>query len=192
MNPLDNAAVFLIDAIGSLVILVFMLRFLLEFLGITQSNPLSVFIGKVTGPVVNPIGRFIPRYKGFNTACFVSIFLLQAVLIVLIALVAYSMFPKVGGLALWSLGEVFKLLVNVFFFSIIIMIIISWVNPHTYNPIVSVLHQLTEPLMAPARRLIPPIGGLDISPIPVILFLELSKIIIAHPMIVAGRTMALG
>lgn len=192
MNPLDTAAVFLIDAVSSFVVLIFMLRFLLELFGITQSNPLSAFIGKVTAPIVNPLSRVLPRYKRFNTACFLSVFLLAAIKLILITLVAYSVFPKLGGLAIWSLGEVFKLMVNVFFFSIIIQIVISWVSPNTYNPIISMIYQLTEPLMAPARRLIPPIGGLDISPIPVILLLELSKIIIAHPLIVAGRTLALG
>jgi len=66
----------------------------------------------------------------------------------------------------------------VFLFSIFIQVIISWVNPGTYNPVVSLLYSITEPVLRPCRRLIPPISGLDLSPLVALIAIQLAKYLI--------------
>ena len=75
-----------------------------------------------------------------------------------------------------------NLAINVFLFSILIQVIISWINPGNYNPVLSLIHSLTEPLLRPARRLIPPISGLDLSPMVVMIGLTLLKMLLLPPL----------
>ena len=81
------------------------------------------------------------------------------------------------SLVLFSLAELFRLTINVFFWSILIQVIISWVNPGSYNPVTSLLYSLNEPLLRPARRLVPPISGFDLSPVVVMIALKLVEIL---------------
>ena len=87
-----------------------------------------------------------------------------------------------GALFVYSIAELFQLGVNVFLFSILIQVVMSWINPGAWNPLLSVLHSLNEPLLAPARRFIPPMGGLDLSPIAVMVALQFAAILVVGPL----------
>jgi YggT family protein len=78
----------------------------------------------------------------------------------------------------WSLLELAALVVNIYFFAILAMIIFSWIAPHANHPALALLYQLTEPVMSPFRRLLPPIGGLDFSPILVFVAINVAKIML--------------
>jgi YggT family protein len=84
-----------------------------------------------------------------------------------------------------------SLLINVFIVSILIQVIVSWVNPGMSNPVMGLLHSLNEPLLAPARRLIPPISGFDLSPIAVFICLQLLSILAVAPIRDLARSMLL-
>ena len=87
------------------------------------------------------------------------------------------------GLLVLSVAELLALLINVFLFSILIVVILSWVNPGAYNPATSLLVSLTEPLMRPARRMIPPISGIDLSPLVVLVVLQILKMLLIPPLL---------
>ena len=87
-----------------------------------------------------------------------------------------------AALLVLSVAEILQLAVHVFLFSILIQVIMSWINPGSYNPLLSVLHSLNEPLLGPARRIVPPIGGLDLSPIVVMVALQLAAILLVGPL----------
>lgn len=72
-----------------------------------------------------------------------------------------------------SIFQVVDLFLTIYIWIIIARCIISWVNPSPYHPVVRFLYRATEPVLAPARRLIPPIAGLDVSPIVVIFLIYL-------------------
>ena len=93
------------------------------------------------------------------------------------------------GIFLVALSELVSLGIDVFFFAIIIQVIISWVNPGAYNPVTSLIHSLTEPVLAPARRVIPPMGGLDLSPIAPIIVLKLAQMLLVAPVADMGLRM---
>jgi YggT family protein len=90
--------------------------------------------------------------------------------------------PSAFGLAALALVELLKLTINVFLFSVIILAILSWVSPGGYNPVANLLFQITAPLMRPARRMLPPMGGLDLSPMLVIIALYLLILLLVDPL----------
>lgn len=185
---LSNAGTFLIQTIFGLVMLVFMLRFIMQLVRADFYNPVSAFIVKVTTPVLRPLRKFIPGLLGLDMASIVVLLVLQVLELFLItALMGVSLSPL--GLTVLSLAELLDLALKVFLFSIFIQVIISWVNPGSYNPVIGVLHSITEPLLRPARRLLPPIHGFDLSPIIVIVGLQLVSMLVIAPISDFGRSL---
>ncbi len=146
---MTNALVYIIHALGRLFIFAFLLRFLLQWVRADFHNPLSQAIVRITNPLV--------------------ILGLQMLLFTILALITSGTFPGILPLLLGSLIEIADQVLWFYFIIIFVSVILSWVNPGTYNPVTSILYSLTEPIMAPVRRLIPPLGGLDLSPIFVII-----------------------
>lgn len=185
---LSNAGTFLVQTIFGLVMLVFMLRFIMQLVRADFHNPISQFIVKVTTPVLRPLRKFIPGMFGLDMASIVVLLVLQVLELFLItAMMGVSLSP--AGLTVLSLAELLDLVLKVFLFSIFIQVIISWVNPGSYNPVIGVLHAITEPLLRPARRLLPPIHGFDLSPIIVIVGLQLISMLVIAPISDMGRSL---
>lgn len=183
-----NAATFLIQTVFGLYILIVMLRFLLQWARADFYNPISQFIVKATQPPLKPLRKFIPGIGGLDMAALIFMLVLKFVELWLVTGLL-GMSPQIGGLAILSIAELLGLLINVFIFSILIQVIISWVNPGMHNPVMGLLHSLTEPLLAPARRVIPPISGLDLSPIIVIVCLQLASMLAVAPIRDLARSM---
>ncbi|MDH5359818.1 MAG: YggT family protein [Gammaproteobacteria bacterium] len=175
-NYFANAGVFLLDTLLGLYILAFMLRFLFQWARVDFYNPISQFLVKITAPVLNPFRRFIPGLMGLDMAAVVVMLLLQWLLFVGITLIhGGQLFPL--ALLVVAAAELLKLATYVFMFSIIIQAILSWVVPHGQNPILVLLYSLNEPLLRPARRLLPDMGGLDLSPLLVLIGLQLIRML---------------
>lgn len=183
-----NAATFLIQTVFGLYILIVMLRFLLQWARADFYNPVSQFIVKATQPPLKPLRKIIPGIGGLDMAALIFMLVLKFVELWLVTGLL-GMSPQMGGLAMLSIAELLGLLINVFIFSILIQVIISWVNPGMHNPVMGLLHSLTEPLLAPARRVIPPISGLDLSPIIVIVCLQLASMLAVAPIRDLARSM---
>jgi len=183
-----NAATFLIQTVFGLYILIVMLRFLLQWARADFYNPVSQFIVKATQPPLKPLRKIIPGIGGLDMAALIFMLVLKFVELWLVTGLL-GMSPQIGGLAMLSIAELLGLLINVFIFSILIQVIISWVNPGMHNPVMGLLHSLTEPLLAPARRVIPPISGLDLSPIIVIVCLQLASMLAVAPIRDLARSM---
>lgn len=183
-----NAATFLIQTVFGLYILLVMLRFLLQWARADFYNPISQFIVKATQPPLKPLRKVIPGIGGLDMAALIFMLVLKFVELWLVTGLL-GMSPQIGGLAMLSIAELLGLLINVFIFSILIQVIISWVNPGMHNPVMGLLHSLTEPLLAPARRVIPPISGLDLSPIIVIVCLQLASMLAVAPLRDLARSM---
>jgi len=187
-NYVGNAATFLIETLFGLYILIVMLRFLLQWVHADFYNPVSQFIVKATQPILAPLRRMIPGFAGVDLAAVALMFALKFVELRLVTgLLGLS--PQIAGLAMLCVAELLGLAINVFIFAILIQVIISWVNPGMYNPVMGLLHSLNEPLLGPARRVIPPISGLDLSPIAVIIFLQLISMLGVAPIRDLARSM---
>ena len=165
-----NAIVFIIDALARLYLLVLLLRLFLPLARADFHNPLAQAVLKLTSPLVIPVRRILPPIGRIDTATVVVAFGIQYLAIFLMALVQ-GMRPAITGLLIASLVSLVLLTINLFFWLIIIRIILSWVAGTTYNPAIAIVYALTEPLLRPFRRIVPDLGGFDISPIFVLIAL---------------------
>ena len=165
MNGLDTAAIYILQTLGSLYLLIVLLRFILQLVRADFYNPLSQFTVKATQPLLRPLRRIIPGFGGVDLASLVLAILVQLVIMALTLLLAYGTTGNPLQLLVWALIGVTSLFLKIFFFALIISVILSWVAPGSYNPGAQLVNQLCEPLLAPFRKLLPNLGGLDISPI---------------------------
>lgn len=185
-----QAAIFLIEIIFGLYILAVLLRFLLARVRADFYNPLSQFIVKVTDPAIKPLRRLIPGYMGIDWPSIVLLFAVQIIEIVLIALITSGRIPAPMGLFVLTFAYLIKEIIYVYIFIILIQVIISWINPGTYNPITVLLYQLSEPVLKPVKRMIPPAGGFDFSPLVVLIGLQLLIILLVSPLMDLGLTLS--
>jgi YggT family protein len=166
MSGFTEALIYIIQTLGSLYLLIVLLRFILQLVRADFYNPLSQFTLKATQPLLKPLRRIIPGLGGLDLASLVLAILVQVLLMVVIILIAGANPLAVGlQLLVWAVIAVTSLFLKIFFFAMIISVILSWVAPGSYNPGAQLVNQICEPLLAPFRRLIPNLGGLDISPI---------------------------
>ncbi len=180
-NPYaSDAATLLIQTLFGLYILVVLLRFLLQLVRADFYNPISQFIVKATQPPLGPMRRIIPGFGGIDLASLVLMFLLQCAEIWLLSVIDGKAAGSVG-IAIYAVAELLKLTIYLFFFSIIVQVVLSWVNPHAHNPITALIYRINEPILRPARRLLPPFSGVDLSPLLVLIALQLALILIVRP-----------
>ena len=174
---MTQALYFIVKTLTQLYLLLLLLRFWLPWFGADFRSPISQGILRLTSPLIVPIRRFIPSVGRLDTAT-VLVAVIIEYLLVLLLLSLRGISANVVTIALTAVVELAILSLNLMFFVILVRIILSWVAPNTYNPIVALLNVMAEPVLRPFRRLIPPIGGLDISPIFAIVLLQAGVIIL--------------
>ena len=173
--------IFLIDTIFSLYLFALVLRFLFQWSGADYQNPLSQFLIRITHPPLRILRRFVPSFGRIDTAALALMLALQMLSDTLIFLIQ-STLPSMGFIAIWSLAQLLDLVLNIFFYAILIRALLSWIGPTQYNPAVSLLYSLTEPLLQASRRLLPATGGMDFSPIIPIIGIQLIKMLLLPPL----------
>lgn len=176
-----NPIILIIEAVSSLYILAVMLRFLLQWTGADFYNPISQFLVKATQPPLRLLRRYIPPMGKIDTSSLVLMVALQMLAdwgIWMLRGVSIG----IGSLTVLSLMELINLLFNVFIFSIFARALLSWLNPGSFDATSSILYSLTEPVLRIGRRFVPEMGGVDLSPLAVLLFLQLAKMIILPPL----------
>ena len=183
-----DAGLFLVDTVLGIYILIVLLRFLFQLVRVDFYNPLSQFIVKASNPPLARLHKLIPSLWGIDLGAIVLLLILEGLRLALTTLMLGHT-PRVSGVLILSIGELLKLAVYVVVFSIFVRALLSWVSSGTGNPMARLLGSFTEPLLAPARRLLPATGGLDLSPI--ILFIALTLILklIVNPLLDLGRSL---
>jgi YggT family protein len=172
-NPLE----FLITTLFSLYIMVVMLRFILGAVRADFYNPVSQFLVRVTNPLLVPMRKVIPSIRQYDTSALLLMLLLQLLSLLVIMMLRGVSVPF-SYLLLAAIGELVVLAFNIFIFAIVIQVVISWVNPGSYNPVNALLHSITRPVLAPVQRLIPPISGIDLSPLVALIGLQVLKMLV--------------
>ena len=176
---MSAAVFFIIRTLFELYILCFLLRLVLQMTRADFHNPLSQFIVRVTNPVVAPLRRVVPPIRGLDSATLIVFLVLEVIATWLLAWFAGIALTPGSMLLLAGLRAVYTV-VRMYVFAVLIYAILSFVSPGTYNPLSSVLASICDPLLRPFRRLIPAIGGLDLSPLFVIIGLQ--AVLIALPL----------
>jgi len=153
-----------INLFFGLYLLIVLLRFLFQLVRADFYNPISQFVLKATNPLLMPIRKVIPSIGSIDTSSLVLALAVQ----ILGALLAILL---VGGgiepirLVIWSVLLILNLILQIYFFSLIITVIVSWIAPQSQNPAIALIHQLLTPVTNPIRKMLPDMGGIDISPI---------------------------
>ncbi|QJR80063.1 YggT family protein [Alteromonas pelagimontana] len=172
-----SASVFLISTLFNLYLMVVLLRLWLQLVRADFYNPLSQFVVKATHPIVAPLRRIIPSMGSFDTATFVLALLVAAAKLITLSLVFGSGAFNPLAIVILALADVVKEFLSLVFWVLILRAILSWVS-QGQSPIEYVLHQLTEPFLAPIRRIIPPLGGLDLSVLVAIIALQFIQLLL--------------
>jgi YggT family protein len=180
MGAINEIIIYIVQTLVSLYLIAMLLRFLLQLVRADFYNPISQFLVKVTNPLVVPMRRLIPGLGGIDLATLVLALVLQMAAIVILILIHGLGFPNPFLILLWAALGILGLLVNIYFFGLLGMIILSWVAGGSGHPAIYLLHQITEPVMAPFRKILPPMGGLDLSPILVFVLINIIQIALRH------------
>lgn len=163
MNP-SAALIYLISTLTDLYVAAILLRLLLQWVRADFYNPLSQFLIKVTNPVLVPARRVIPSIGKLDTASVVVMLLLELAQLAIIA----QLSPVDFGLQFLLLFAIQKLLFTLlmtYFVLIIARVLVSWIASQSRHPLIPLIYQLTEPVLKPFSKLLPPIGGVDLSPL---------------------------
>ena len=165
---------------SSFYLTIVLLRFLLQLARADFYNPISQFVVKATNPLLTPLRRVIPGWGGLDGASLVLAIADQALTFFLILNALNGGVPAINPLTLltWSVLNVLDLIVTIYFWSVIAVVVISWVAPGSGHPAIQLVSQITEPVMRPVRNLMPSMGGLDLSPIIVFLILNVVRVVI--------------
>ena len=176
---MNDASVFLVNTLFDLYLMVVILRLWLQLVRADFYNPASQFIVKATHPIVGPLRRVIPSIGNFDTATLVLAIAVAALKFVALTLLFGSGTINPVAIIVLALITVLKQALSLMFWMLIIRAILSWVS-QGQNPIEYVLYQLTEPFLAPIRKVIPPIGGLDLSVLIAIIALQFIQILLQN------------
>ncbi|AOE62749.1 YggT family protein [Pseudomonas corrugata] len=180
MIGLNTAAVYVLQTLGSLYLLIVLMRFVLQLVHANFYNPLCQFVVKATQPLLKPLRRIIPSLFGLDMSSLVLAILVQMALMALTLLLTYGTTGNPLQLLIWSIIGITALFLKIFFFALIISVILSWVAPGSHNPGAELVNQICEPALAPFRRIVPNLGGLDISPILAFMVLKLLDMLVIN------------
>lgn len=181
MSPFSQVGLLLVNTIGSLILLIFLLRFLLQLVRADFYNPISQFVVRFSNPLLVPLRRVIPGFGGLDLASLVLAYGTQLLLMAAILFLAGERALPWMNMVFWALIGVFSLLVNIYFWGLLIVVIASWIAPNSYNPALILINQIIDPVMRPIRRVMPDLGGLDLSPIILMLSIQIIEILVIYP-----------
>jgi len=180
MIGLNTALIYVLQTLGSLYLLIVLLRFVLQLVRADFYNPLSQFAVRATQPLLRPLRRIVPSLFGLDMSSLLLAIIIQMIIMALTLLLAYGTTGNPVQLLIWSIIGVTALFLNIFFFAMIISVILSWVAPASHNPGAELVNQICEPVLAPFRRMLPNLGGLDISPILAFMVLKLLDMLVIN------------
>lgn len=166
MNAFAEIINYVVSSLLGAYTLIVLLRFVLQLAKASFYNPISQGIVKITAPLLNPLRRIIPGFMGLDIAALVLAILLNMTLVIISLLLAgNNPVSALSVILIYAVLQTITSLMNIFAFALIVSIILSFVAPMSNHPAAMLVFQIAEPLMAPFRKLIPPMGGIDISPL---------------------------
>lgn len=188
-GTLNNALLFLINTIFNAYLFILCIRLILAWVGADYHEPVTQFIVKCTNFIVKPLRRYIPNFKDLETSTLVLILVIEAIKFFFLAILSFGL-PNILGLMVFAFADTLRLIITTFFYAILLQAIVSWIQPQ--SPINYILIKFCSPILRPLQRIIPPINGFDITPIPAFIILQLLIIVLVEPLIAMGWKIAFG
>ena len=186
-SALTDIGMTIVQPLFSLAMLLIALRFLAQLCGVSGYNPISMALRRITNVVVLPLSRLLPSGNRFSPGALLALILMQMAFIALMLGLAGQLDAfNVLQAVIWSALGAAGLLVSIIFYSVIAMIVVSFLAPQSSHPAVEFVWELTEPVMAPLRQVLPPMGGLDFSPIILFIALNVIRVSLGHMAVAMG------
>ncbi|MES2625158.1 MAG: YggT family protein [Pseudomonadota bacterium] len=181
-GALGEVVVLIVNNLGALFILAVLLRFLLQAVRADFYNPVSQAIVKITAKPLIPFRKVIPGYRGFDFASLVLALVLNSIFTAIMILAKGFSLPGIGIVISWAFVGLISFILNIYYFGLIISVIASFIAPFSGNPILLMIYQILDPINSRVRRVIPPMGGLDLSPLFIFLGIKVLQIILLTPL----------
>jgi YggT family protein len=172
------ALIFIVRTLFELYILTYAFRLVLPRSRGARFNPLVQFVQRVTNPVVLPLRRFVPALGRIDTATLVALLLLEGLLIALLYRLACGALPGPVPLVTGTLLGLAGLFLSVLFWSLLVYALLSFVSQGGPNALGELLGAIVEPVLRPVRQILPPIGGLDLSPLLVMIGIQAIRMVL--------------
>lgn len=178
----NQILIFLLDTILGLLSLALLLRFYFQLLRVPYYNSVSQFLIAVTDFMVRPARRFIPGWAGIDLSTLILAWLLECTIVTSVYMVqGYDFGANIGTasgvMGLLGIVEIIKMTLYIVLVMIIVQAVLSWINPH--SPLAPLLDSFTRPFLAVFRRRIPPIANVDLSPLFVLIIVQLLLMVVA-------------
>lgn len=183
---MQSALVYIIRTLFYLYILTFVVRLLIQWAPVDKRNPLVQFILRVTNPLVIPLRRILPPAGRIDTATVVALVGLQIIGTAILLRIGCIDQPAIWQILARAGLSIVQLGLNVYTWSIIIYVVLSWISPGGYNPATALIAAIVEPVLAPFRRLVPPIGGIDLSPLFALIGIQALAMLLPFDRVLAG------
>jgi YggT family protein len=164
MTTINSVSSYLIQALGSFIFTLVILRFLLQLVKADFYNPISLFIVNATRLASSPIRALLPSFKSFDIASLVLAILVQWIIIQLTYTINNLGIVNVFMAISWGFVGILSMILNIYMYGLLATIVISWIAPNSQHPAITLINQVIHPAMEPFRRLIPPLGMIDLSP----------------------------
>ena len=169
---------FLVDSLLALLVGAFLLRLLFQLVRVDFRNPLAQAILRVTNPLIVPLRRILPPFGRLDTASVAGLLLAQMLRSAIVLSLGGASLPSPLMLLLVSIAQLLDTTLLVFLVAVFVYVLLSWVAPGGYHPAARLLGALVEPLLGPFRRALPALGGLDLSPLVVVLLLSVLRMVL--------------
>lgn len=192
-SPVQNALEFITTTFFNIYISIVLIRLILQLVRADFYNPIAQTIYKLTNPIIIPMNKIIPRYRKLELSVVILALLLQSAEIAVMLYIRGFHIPMtpntISGLFVLGAGELVDLAILVYMVATFILVILSWIQPRQYNPILILIAQIVDPLYRRVGRLMPNTGVLDFTAMVIIFLLVLSRILISEPIMQLGKTL---
>jgi YggT family protein len=170
-------AVFLVDTIVTFFVFLLLARFHFQWLRVPFHNPVGEFVLAATSWLVMPVRRVIPSLVGLDVPTLLLAWLIQACgLWAQIAIIGGE--PRAIPIAAVALVDLLRLSIYILMFAVLVQAVLSWIR--SYSPFTPVLEATTRPFLRPLRRFIPPLGAFDLSPLVLLVLLQVLLIVLEY------------
>lgn len=176
-NYFANPLAFILESIIELYAMVVLLRFVFQWHRMDFHNPVSQFVLKATNPLLRPLRKVVPGFAGQDVASLVLILVLLWLKNILIQLLFVHQAAWLASIWFAMIDSI-VLLLNLYLFTILVEVIMSWVTSSGYNPLAALLYKMNQPVLGPVRRAMPDLGGIDLSPLIVLLVIQALKMLV--------------
>ncbi len=190
MSVVTNILVFLIGVFFDFYIFVLLARLVMQKLRAPWSNPCCQFVVKLTEPLIKPLHKILPGFKGFDLSIVFCVVLLELIENYLVFLLKYHLTLHISGALIVTLGVLLSKLLNLFTVSIVITAVLSWFPMARQNPLIEIVELFAEPGIRFVQRFVPAIAGLDFSPALLIIGLVVINMAVAGPLIEWGMRLS--